>query len=44
MMRWAGRVAGTEDTRNAYTIFVGKPEGDIPHGTPRRRWDESEKE
>jgi hypothetical protein len=24
--------------RNAYRIFVGKPEGKRPPGRPRRRW------
>jgi hypothetical protein len=24
--------------RNAYRILVGKPEGKIPLGIPRRRW------
>jgi hypothetical protein len=24
--------------RNAYRIFVGRPEGKRPLGTPRRRW------
>jgi hypothetical protein len=26
-MRWAGHVAGMEEKRNAYRLFVGKPEG-----------------
>jgi hypothetical protein len=26
------------ETRNAYRILVGKPEGKRPLGTPRRRW------
>jgi hypothetical protein len=26
------------ETRNAYRIMVGKPEGNRPLGTPRRRW------
>jgi hypothetical protein len=26
------------DTRNAYRILVGKPEGKRPLGRPRRRW------
>jgi hypothetical protein len=25
-------------TRNAYRIFLGKPEGKRPLGRPRRRW------
>jgi hypothetical protein len=27
-----------EQRRNAYRIFVGKPEGKKPLGRPRRRW------
>jgi hypothetical protein len=26
------------ETRNAYRILVGKPEGKKPLGRPRRRW------
>jgi hypothetical protein len=26
------------ETRNAYRILVGKPEGKRPPGSPRRRW------
>jgi hypothetical protein len=26
------------EVRNAYNIFVGKPEGKRPLGRPRRRW------
>jgi hypothetical protein len=26
------------ETRNAYRILVGKPEGKSPLGRPRRRW------
>jgi hypothetical protein len=26
------------ETRNAYRILVGKPEGKRPQGRPRRRW------
>jgi hypothetical protein len=33
-MRWAGHVA--QMGKNAYRIFVGKPEE--PLGRPRRRW------
>ena len=28
-----------ELSRNAYKIFVGTPEGNIPLGRPRRRWE-----
>jgi hypothetical protein len=37
-MRWAGHVARMGETRNAYKILVGKPEGKRPLGRPRRRW------
>jgi hypothetical protein len=37
-MRWAGHVARMEETRNAYRILVGKPEGRRPLGRPRRKW------
>jgi hypothetical protein len=37
-MRWAGHVTRMGETRNAYKILVGKPEGMRPLGRPRRRW------
>jgi hypothetical protein len=37
-MRWVGDVARTGETRNAYRILVGKPEGKRPLGRPRRKW------
>jgi hypothetical protein len=37
-MRWAGHVTRMGETRNAYRIFVGKPEGKRPLGRLRRRW------
>jgi hypothetical protein len=37
-MRWAGHVARMGETRNAYRILVGKPEGKRPLGRPRCRW------
>jgi hypothetical protein len=36
-MRWAGHVARMVETRNAYRILVGNPEGKRPLGKPRRR-------
>jgi hypothetical protein len=36
-MRWAGHVAQMGETRNAYRILVGKPEGKKLLGRPRRR-------
>jgi hypothetical protein len=35
-MRWAGHAARMGETRNAYRILVGKPEG-----RPRRKWVEN---
>ena len=40
-LRWAGYVACMEQSRNAYTVLVGKPEGKRPLGRPRRRWDDN---
>jgi hypothetical protein len=37
-MRWTGHVARLEQKRNAYRLFMGKPEGKRPLGRPRRRW------
>jgi hypothetical protein len=31
-MRWAGRVSRMEENRNAYRIFIGKPERKCPLG------------
>jgi hypothetical protein len=37
-MRWADHVARMGETRNAYRLLVGKPEGKKPLGRPRHRW------
>jgi hypothetical protein len=37
-MRWAGHVAQMGEKRNVYRLLVGKPEGKISLGRPRRRW------
>jgi hypothetical protein len=37
-IRWEGHVAGMGEKMKAYRLFVGKPEGKIPLGRPRRRW------
>jgi hypothetical protein len=34
-MGWAGHIAQTGQKRNAYTIFVRKPEGKRPLGRPK---------
>jgi hypothetical protein len=37
-MRWEGYEARIVKLRNAYYIFVGKPEGKRPLGRSRHRW------
>jgi hypothetical protein len=37
-MRLARHVARMGQKRNAYRLLVGKPEGNRPLGSPRRRW------
>jgi hypothetical protein len=32
------RACSTNEKRNAYKVWVGKPEGKIPLGRPRRMW------
>jgi hypothetical protein len=36
-MRWAGHAARMEEKRNAYRIWVRKPEGKRPPRRPKRR-------
>jgi hypothetical protein len=36
-MRWVGHVARMGEKRNAYRIFLGKPESKRPRGRPRCR-------
>ena len=36
-LSWAGHVARMEQSRNAYRVLVGKPEGKRPLGRPRCR-------
>ena len=40
-MRWVGHVAHMEQSRNAYRVLVGKPEGKRPLGRPRHRWEDN---
>ena len=40
-LRWAEHVACIEQSRNAYIVLVGKPEGKIPLRRPRRRWEDN---
>jgi hypothetical protein len=37
-MRSAGHVRRIRENRNAYTILVGKPEGERPLEKPRLKW------
>ena len=38
---WAGHIARTEQSRNAYRVLVGKPEGKRPLGRPKHRWEDN---
>ncbi|KAJ4435130.1 hypothetical protein ANN_23706 [Periplaneta americana] len=40
-LRWAGDVARMGESRNAYRVLVGRPEGKKPLGRPRRRWEDN---
>jgi hypothetical protein len=42
-MRWAGYVARLGESKNAYTISVGKPERKKPLGRPRHIWEDNTK-
>ena len=38
-LRWAEHVARMEQSKTAYRILGGKPEGKRPLGRPRNRWE-----
>ncbi|KAJ4437682.1 hypothetical protein ANN_17827 [Periplaneta americana] len=40
-LRWAGHVTRMTESRNAYRVLVGRPEGKRPLGRPRRRWEDN---
>ena len=40
-MRWAGHVARVGEGRGVHRVLVGKPEGKIPSGRPRRRCEDN---
>ncbi|KAJ4425351.1 hypothetical protein ANN_27966, partial [Periplaneta americana] len=42
-LRWASHVARMGESRNAYEVFVGTPEGKRPVGRPRCRWENNMK-
>jgi hypothetical protein len=39
-MLWAGHMACMGEDRKVYKGLVGKPDGKIPLGRPRRRWED----
>ena len=41
IMRWAGPVALTGESRDVYKVLVGKPKRKRPLGRPRRIWDDN---
>ncbi|KAJ4432287.1 hypothetical protein ANN_20905 [Periplaneta americana] len=40
-LRWAGHVARMGESRNAYRVLVGRPEGKRALGRPRRNWEDN---
>ncbi|KAJ4434880.1 hypothetical protein ANN_23451 [Periplaneta americana] len=38
---WAGYVARMGESRNAYSVLVGRPEGKRSLGRPRRKWEDN---
>jgi len=40
-MRWAGHVARMGEGRGVHRVLVGKLEGKMPLGRPRRRWEDN---
>jgi hypothetical protein len=39
-MRWAGHLERMGEERKLFKVFVGKLEGNIPLGRPRRSWED----
>ncbi|KAJ4428177.1 hypothetical protein ANN_24192 [Periplaneta americana] len=40
-LRWTGHVARMGESRNAYRVLFGRPEGKRPLGRPRRGWEDN---
>ena len=40
-MRWAEHVACMGEGRGVHRVLVGKPDGKMPLGRPRRRWEDN---
>jgi hypothetical protein len=41
IVRFLGHIARMGELKNAYNILVRKPEGKIPLGRPRHRWEDN---
>jgi hypothetical protein len=41
IVRWAWLLARTGEGRDACRAVVGRPQGNIPLGRPRRRWEDN---
>jgi hypothetical protein len=42
-IRWVGHVACMGEVRGVYKVLVGRPEGKIPQGRLRCRWEDNMK-
>jgi hypothetical protein len=40
-IRWVGHVARMGEGKDAYRVFVGRPEGKRPLRRPKRRWEDN---
>jgi hypothetical protein len=40
-MRWVGHVVRMGEQRGVHRVLVGKPEGKMPMGRPRCRWEDN---
>jgi hypothetical protein len=40
-MTWAGHVVRMGKGRGVYRVSIGRPEGQIPLGRPKRRWEDN---
>jgi hypothetical protein len=40
-IKWVRHIVRMGQMRQAYKLSVGKPEGKIPVGRPRRRWEDN---
>jgi hypothetical protein len=40
-IRWAGHISHMGETRGAYRVLEGRPEGKRPLGRPRHKWEDN---